>query len=198
MGSFPETYNDPTHLLTFPITLILYYVFKTIFIFPLFIDNLLNFFINIYCISSFYIQLSVNLSFPISMKCTKLQVIEKCDITLPWQQNFLDLKNLSQQRRAFALLNNGRKACSTVVPECKDTRESHTCQFFPIFSAIFAGPQFVEIQKFCYLGNVMTSPLSPARSNLLLTSIQLLSGFGTWFRAFIIDAQSIRMVIRNR
>ena len=60
----------------------------TIFIFPLFIDNLLNSSINIYCISSFYIQLSLNLSFPISMKCTKLQVIEKCDITLPWQQNF--------------------------------------------------------------------------------------------------------------
>ena len=56
-------------------------------IFPLFIDNLFNCFI-IYCISSFYLQLSLNLSFPISKKCTKLQVIEKCDITLPWQQNF--------------------------------------------------------------------------------------------------------------
>jgi len=31
------------------------------------------------------------------------------------------------------------------APECNDAQESHTCQFFPFFSAIFAGPQFVEI-----------------------------------------------------
>ena len=34
------------------------------------------------------------------------------------------------------------------VPECKNAEEHHTCQFFPFFPAIFAEPQFAEIQKF--------------------------------------------------
>ena len=41
------------------------------------------------------------------------------------------------------------------APECSQTQESHTCQFFFFFSAIFAVARFVEIQKFCYHGNVM-------------------------------------------
>ena len=34
------------------------------------------------------------------------------------------------------------------VPKCNRAKESHTCQFFSFFSPIFAGPRFVEIQKF--------------------------------------------------
>ena len=43
------------------------------------------------------------------------------------------------------------------VPECNHGQEqSRTCQFFRFFfSAIFAGPRFVELQNFCYHGNVM-------------------------------------------
>ena len=37
--------------------------------------------------------------------------------------------------------------------ECSQAQESHTFQSFR-FSAIFAAPRFVEIQKFCYYGNV--------------------------------------------
>ena len=40
------------------------------------------------------------------------------------------------------------------VPECNHAQESHTCEFFLNFFPIFAGPRFVEIQKFCYHGNV--------------------------------------------
>ena len=36
------------------------------------------------------------------------------------------------------------------VPESSQAQESHTCQFFRFFSAIFSGPQFVETQIFCY------------------------------------------------
>ena len=34
------------------------------------------------------------------------------------------------------------------VPECNHAQESHTCHFFLFFSAILAGPRFVEDQKF--------------------------------------------------
>ena len=34
------------------------------------------------------------------------------------------------------------------VSESNNAEESHTCQFFPFFPAIFAEPQFVELQKF--------------------------------------------------
>ena len=30
------------------------------------------------------------------------------------------------------------------VPECNHAQESHTCQFFRSFSAIFVGPRFVD------------------------------------------------------
>ena len=37
------------------------------------------------------------------------------------------------------------------VPECNHAQESHLSIFF-VFTAIFAGSQFVEIQKFCSHG----------------------------------------------
>ena len=40
------------------------------------------------------------------------------------------------------------------APECSQTQESYMSIFF-FFSAIFAVARFVEIQKFCYHGNVM-------------------------------------------
>ena len=51
----------------------------------------------------------------------------------------------------FALSNDGRKVWSTVL--FRHAQESHTRHFFPVFYAIFAGPRFVEVQKFCYHGN---------------------------------------------
>ena len=45
------------------------------------------------------------------------------------------------------------------VPECSLAQESHTCHFF---SAIFAGPRFVEVPTFFYHGNVTASLLYPA------------------------------------
>ena len=41
-----------------------------------------------------------------------------------------------------------------VVRECNDAQESHKCQLYRSFSDIFAGSPFVEVQKFCYHGNV--------------------------------------------
>ena len=40
------------------------------------------------------------------------------------------------------------------VPKGNHAQESHACQFFSFFSAIFAGPRFVKIKIFCYHGNV--------------------------------------------
>ena len=42
----------------------------------------------------------------------------------------------------------------TFVPQRNRGQESHKCKLFRFFSAIFAEPRFVEIQKFCYHGNV--------------------------------------------
>ena len=42
------------------------------------------------------------------------------------------------------------------------------CHFFHLFSAIFAGPRFIEFQKFCYHGNVaygLSSVNSPQSAN---------------------------------
>ena len=48
-----------------------------------------------------------------------------------------------------------------LVPECNQVRECHACQFFCFLSLyIFAAPQFVEIQKFCHHGNVLTNDFS--------------------------------------
>ena len=43
------------------------------------------------------------------------------------------------------------------VPGCNHEQESpvNFFVFFVFFPAIFAGPRFVEIQEFCYLGNMM-------------------------------------------
>ena len=41
-----------------------------------------------------------------------------------------------------------------VVRECNHAQESHKCQLYRSFSDIFAGSPFVEVQKFCYHGNV--------------------------------------------
>ena len=61
--------------------------------------------------------------------------------------NFLDPDNFSQQGRPFVLGNNGRK----VKPIVHKKIMHFDVLFFP---AIFAGPKFDEIQKFCYHGNV--------------------------------------------
>ena len=63
---------------------------------------------------------------------------------------FLDFNNISWQRWPFALSNDGRNVW--VISGVMDRKFIHVHFFF--FSAIFAGPQFVEIQKFCDHGNV--------------------------------------------
>ena len=65
---------------------------------------------------------------------------------------FLDLKDLSRQRRLFALPNDGKRSVGyRFVPECSHAQESH---LFIFFFATFLGPKFVEIQTFCHQGNV--------------------------------------------
>ena len=63
---------------------------------------------------------------------------------------FLDFNNISWQRCPFALANDGRNVWA--ISGVMDRKFIHVHFFF--FSAIFAGPQFVEIQKFCDHGNV--------------------------------------------
>ena len=47
---------------------------------------------------------------------------------------FLDLNNLSWQRRPFVLSNDGKKIVGyRFVPECNQVQESHTCQFLCFF-----------------------------------------------------------------
>ena len=42
-----------------------------------------------------------------------------------------------------------------LVPECNYAQKSHTSFFFSFFfSVVFTGARFVDIQKFCYHGNV--------------------------------------------
>ena len=67
---------------------------------------------------------------------------------------FLDLNNLSWQRRPFALSNDGRKLWATILILSAIMHRSHACHLYRFFSAIFAGPRLVEIQKFRYHGNV--------------------------------------------
>ena len=55
------------------------------------------------------------------------------------------------------------------VPECNHAEKSHTCQFFALFlPAIFAGPRFVGIHKFCYTGKMIT--INKFRTCTVLTS----------------------------
>ena len=90
---------------------------------------------------------------------------------------FLDLNNLSWQRQPFALSNGGRKVMGYgFVPECNHAQRSHACQFVPFFSATFAVPRIVEIQKFCYHGNVALP---------LLLSVMLILAFQSlWAQLF--------------
>ena len=67
--------------------------------------------------------------------------------------NFLDL-TLSWQRRPFAFSNDGRKLWATVLLLVQSCTGKSYMFFFYVFSVISAGPRFVEIQKFCYHGNV--------------------------------------------
>ena len=46
---------------------------------------------------------------------------------------FPDLNTFFWKRRPFALSNDESKVWATVL-ECKDSQESHTCQFFSFFS----------------------------------------------------------------
>ena len=75
---------------------------------------------------------------------------------LPTYANFLDLNNLSSQRRPFALLNDGRKVRAYSLFLKAIMHRKVTDVNFLFFSVIFAGPRFVEIQKFCYHGHVMS------------------------------------------
>ena len=60
-------------------------------------------------------------------------------------------QDLNNQRRLIALSNDARKVWAAVL--FLSTQEYSYVKFF--FSAIFAGPQFVEVQKFSYHGNVL-------------------------------------------
>ena len=64
-----------------------------------------------------------------------------------------------QSVMTFALSSDGRKLWVTILFLSAIMHRSHACQIFSFlfclfFPAIFAGPRFVEIQKFCYHGNV--------------------------------------------
>ena len=68
----------------------------------------------------------------------------------------LALNNLDRDHHLHCRMMEGKFGllfCS----EANHALESHTSQFFLLhfFFAIFAGPQFVEIQKFCYHSNAM-------------------------------------------
>ena len=62
---------------------------------------------------------------------------------------------ISRSQHSF-LDRDGHLDCQTIkeryglpfFPECNNAEKRHTCQFFPFFPVIFAGPQFVELQKF--------------------------------------------------
>ena len=82
---------------------------------------------------------------------------EKCDVMLPWQQNFRLSTIFSWPRRSIiCIVERCTKVWTTVlvlraIMHRRVKRHFHRCF---CFSAIFEGPQFVEIQKFCYNGNV--------------------------------------------
>ena len=83
----------------------------------------------------------------------------KCDLTLPWLQNFWTSTichdrhgHLHRGRKRW---NGGRKVGVTILFLSAIMHRSHACQFFSFFFLpSFAGPRFGEIQKFCYHGNV--------------------------------------------
>ena len=65
---------------------------------------------------------------------------------------FLDLSNLSRQKRPFVLSNDGRKVWATVLLL---SAIMHRKVILVNVVPVFAGPRFVEVQTFCYHGNVM-------------------------------------------
>ena len=75
------------------------------------------------------------------------------------EAKFLDLRNLSLQRRPSALSNDGRKVWATVLflSAIVHRKVIHVISFlffFFSFFLTFARPRFADIQKFCYHGNV--------------------------------------------
>ena len=80
---------------------------------------------------------------------------------------FLDLNNFSWQRRPFALLNDGRKVWVTVLFLSAIMHRKVIHVIF--FSAILAGPRFVEDPKF--------SPTATSRNDYSPSSSNTLSSF---------------------
>ena len=69
---------------------------------------------------------------------------------VPWVARILDLDNLS----AICIVERwGKSMDYRFVSKCNHAQESHTIMSI-LFSAIFAGPLFVEIPTFCYHGKV--------------------------------------------
>ena len=99
-----------------------------------------------------------------SLKLNRLQLAQRGEM---WRHvtmvaKFLELNNVFWQRRPLALSNNaeehyGLSSCSW-VQSC--TGKSYLSVFKSFFPAIFAKPRFVEIQKFCFHGNVTKRLLS--------------------------------------
>ena len=65
----------------------------------------------------------------------------------------LNLDNLSWQRQRFASSMMEERATVLFLSAIMHRKVIHV--IFVIFSAMFAGPQTVEISKFCYFVNVM-------------------------------------------
>ena len=59
-------------------------------------------------------------------------------------------------RDGHLLSNDEREVWATVLflSAIMHRKIIHVIFFFVFFSVVFAGPRFVEIQKFCYHGNV--------------------------------------------
>ena len=83
------------------------------------------------------------------LKCSTIR--EKCDVTLPGQLNFwIQSQQSLLTETAIFIFERWRKSMSyCFVPECNHALASH----LSFSTAIFAGPRFVEIHKFCYHGN---------------------------------------------
>ena len=75
---------------------------------------------------------------------------EKYDAKLPWWQHFWISATFLDRDGHSALSNDGRKVWATVL-FLSAIMYRKVIQFF---SAIYGGPRFVGIQKFCYHGNV--------------------------------------------
>ena len=66
---------------------------------------------------------------------------------------FLELNSFLTETAICSVEREKTSVGYRFVAECNHTRESRACQVFSFFTAIFARPWFVEIQKFCYHGN---------------------------------------------